>query len=100
MKKIVLGAGFHILPKWHLATEMADPSIQPVAGALGPVVQRNLVTILVLNQLDLTEGFNAKLYSEQIYLEQPGPVQYNGHAIYFELIYGVINRKFSQCRTI
>jgi hypothetical protein len=28
----------------------------------GPGVQRNVVTILVLNQLDLTEGFNAKIY--------------------------------------
>jgi hypothetical protein len=27
----------------------------------GPVVQRNFVTILALNQLDLTEGFNAKI---------------------------------------
>jgi hypothetical protein len=29
--------------------------------ALGPVVQRDFVTILALNQLDLTEGFNAKI---------------------------------------
>jgi hypothetical protein len=44
---------------------------------LGWVVKNSIGTILALNQLDLAEGFNAKInqrqVSDKISFEQPGP---------------------------
>jgi hypothetical protein len=51
---------------WFCSLRPIECGLSLVCGCdnQGPVVQRNSVTILSLNQLDLTEGFNAKLVTK------------------------------------